>query len=81
MVSKTVVQRLSLRSFHTLSHAPYNGLTKTKVFTSPLVVLSHFPLEKALKMRFGVMWCQWMHAMSFWGDLGSLIGEFSMMAE
>jgi len=38
-------------------------------------------LERATMMSCGVMWCPWMHAMFFWGDLGYLTGELLMMAE
>ena len=55
------------------SHTPFNGSIKAKVFTSLLVVLSHFPLGRVIRMKFGVILCPWMHAVFFWEGLGFLI--------
>jgi len=63
----------SLKSILIPSHTPFNGSIKAKVFTSLLIVLSHFPLERVIGMKFGVILYPWMHAMFFWEGLGFLI--------
>jgi len=81
VASKSMVEKLKLEA--TRHPKPYTlqWLNQGKVYTSLPVVLSHFPLEKAIRTRCGVMWCPWTHAMFSWLDLGSLIAEFYMMVE
>jgi len=58
-----------------------NGSIKVRECKSLLIVLFLFQLERTIKMRSGVILCPWMLAISYWGDLDSLIEESYMMAE